>query len=142
MGTGVGRRGVLGVGAAVLLAGCSGGEPESIAEQRVTVEPGEYRYFGAELNGAAELSLEATVREGPAIDFIVLAAGEFEHYEAEERFQYLVGGSLMDTTGGTASVDVDAGTYYLVVDHTPAGMADADITDAPATADVEFVAQR
>lgn len=85
----------------------------------------EDNWKGRELRFTSEgrLEYEGIVRDGPAVDFYLMDADEYEHFENGERFQYLTATSRQDTTGADVSATVPAGNYVFLVDNSEMGEA-------------------
>jgi len=100
------RRAVLGaVGCtgATALAGCSGllSESRTVVDSTRIIEVNQYVWWNFEIDGGSDVEVSVTVREGPAIDVLLLNREEFRSYERGDRIQYL-DGSQLDTVVGLA----------------------------------------
>lgn len=103
---------------AVTLSGCSGsGSREQVVDNRAEINEDEYKYWSFSLDESATVEYEFTVRNGPDMDVFVLKESEFREFEAGNRFR----GHASSGTGGSNSVNLNAGDYKFVVDNTNAG---------------------
>lgn len=64
------------------------------------------------------VAYEFTVHEGPPVDVLVLAAGEFDYFRGGKRFRYYETASVANATEGRAEVTLGPGEYHVVVDTT------------------------
>lgn len=84
------------------------------------------------------LEYETVVREGPAVDVLVLDADEYQHYRDGYDFLYRTADSELATRHASKTATLEPATYAFVVDNTQAGEASPrDLTD-DATVSVEF----
>ena len=115
-------------GASVALAGCnesSGGNGgnggsswETVADDTRQVPEDNYYAKAFELNRNATVQVDATVRQGPAIDIVTMPRSEFQEFEAGNRFQYGPSLSMLDSTGGQVSDSLESGQYVVLFDNT------------------------
>lgn len=93
---------------------------ETLIEDTATVPEDEYRTFSISLSEQSELELRTTVRDGPAVDIIMVQQSEFDAYSSGERFRFFDEFSQLDTVGDMTSGPFDAGDYVVVIDNTDA----------------------
>jgi|GEM_PF-1379718 hypothetical protein len=119
------------VAATVGLAGCSsdgdsstsGGSGETnpweeILNTRETIQEDAYNSWSWSTEERTELRWEFTVRDGPEVELFVLEPGEFDEYEAENRFYTVESAS---GTSGSSTFTVESGSYRFVLDNTDSG---------------------
>lgn len=87
------------------------------------IEEDEWRYYELEFNSTGRIYYDFVVREGPAIDAILMEKSEYSYFESDQRSEYLSGLSALDSTGQTVEGKVNAGSYYLVFDNSNNGEA-------------------
>jgi len=102
------------------------------------IEEDEHRWYKFKLNETGALGHSFVVREGPAIDVIVLEESEYSEYKNGDRYLYKTGVSMMDDTGGDTSAYLDAGTYRIIYDNTSAGEAEPPSNGVNDVVTVEF----
>jgi len=85
----------------------------------------EDEYWVAEipLPDGGTLKYTITVTSGPNVDVLLFDEENYAKYRAGETSEYYVKGSDLDTSYAKAEVELDPGTYYLVVDNTDYGSA-------------------
>lgn len=87
------------------------------------LEEDHWRYFPLEFDSSGSLNYDFIVRDGPAIDAIVLEESEYSYFDNGERYEYIPSLSTMDTTGDEVSGRIPSGSYYLVFDNSNRGEA-------------------
>ena len=111
-------------------------EPLPIADSTEEVEEDYYVFWDFSVEGSGTLEYDFIVREGPDVDVIVLASDEFDHFEANHRFQYLDSSSGASDIG---SVTLSSGDYVLMVDNTTTGEVSppSNLNNDTATVEIE-----
>lgn len=114
-------------------------KPGSKSSNSVSIPANAYRGKEMTLFDTAKLEYELTVKSGPSVDVYLLGMSELEAYKEPKEFEYIDGGSMLDTQGGTTAVVLPGKIYTIVVDNTRIGPAAPPSEDA--AADVELTAQ-
>lgn len=94
----------------------------SVSDTR-NIEEDHWRYYTIEFSQTGTIEYDFIVRDGPAIDVILMDESEYQYFENEERWQYYTELSAMDSTGDNVSGQVSAGTYRLIFDNSNQGEA-------------------
>lgn len=150
------------MGSLSLLGGCSGllddeesgdggdgdgsgnGTPrtQTLLDERYEISEDEYAAATGEIERDVEVTIEFTVREGPAVDLFVMTRDEFDNYQAGERFKFGQSASIEDEIDATNTAELAAGNYAFVVDNTDRGAAHppANLSDDVATVEVTITA--
>jgi len=104
----------------------------------------EWLAWELDFDGSTELNYEFTVREGPAIDVIMVTQEEYTHLEEGDRYRYIPDGSVLDSTGGSQTVMPPDGMYRLIVDNSSIGEASppTNFDDDIARVEIEAYARR
>ncbi|MHC3379412.1 hypothetical protein [Haloarcula sp. H-GB5] len=102
------------------------------------IEEDEWWYYTLEFNSAGRLQYDFIVREGPAIDVIVLSESEYSSFKGEERYEYFTDVSALDSTGDEVSGFLESGTYRLIFDNSDAGEAVPPSNFSNDVVEVEF----
>lgn len=110
---------------------------EEVVDDRRNVPEDEYYRWRFDVNRAATLEYQFTVREGPEVDVFVATEAEFDAYSSNERFRAV---SRSSGIGGNEVVTLDRGTHYLVIDNTGAGWVSPPTNFDDDIADVEIEA--
>ncbi|MFC6990348.1 hypothetical protein ACFQH3_00200 [Haladaptatus sp. GCM10025707] len=88
-----------------------------------TIEEDYWRYYSFSLSRTGRVEYDFTVRQGPAIDVILMDESEYSFFKNGDRSQYYTALSRMDSTYGSVSEKLSAGSYYLVFDNSNNGVA-------------------
>lgn len=94
----------------------------SISDTR-NIEEDHWRYYSLNFSKDGSLTYDFIVREGPAIDVIVMDESEYTHFENGDRWEYYSQLSALDSTGDEISRTVSRGSYYLILDNSNSGTA-------------------
>ena len=107
-------------GAVAGVAGCLGGgkEPVLSSEKSFTIEEREWASLEFSLGNHGRVEYEATVRDGPAVDFLVMHSVEYEKYEEQELFDFVQYVSRLDTFDAAVDEKVSPGDFVFLVDNT------------------------
>lgn len=102
-----------------------GSRSKTIFSRRDTdlIEEDYWHYFPVSLLKTGTIEYDFTVRQGPAIDVILMNRSEYSYFEQGERFRYSSLLSRMDATSGRVSGTLPAGNYMLVFDNSNNGVA-------------------
>lgn len=117
--------------------GNSGNDEQTmtLADARREIEEDDYVFWDFSVPSSGTVQYDYIVREGPDIELWVMPSDEFNHYQAEERFQYNGGGSGASDRG---SVSLAGGDYVLVLDNTNMGSVSPPANLANDIASVEI----
>lgn len=142
------RRGLL-AAAGGLLAGCAapaarggdtgdgvGWEPITIRNETVTIQPGGFEAYPVASGRRFRLQYETFVREGPAVDALVLDREERAAFAAGRQFAYRRRPSEPDSANAIVIVTLPAGAYELVLDHSARGPTAPPADAGPSTVEV------
>lgn len=146
---------VAGVGVGTLLSGCLASTPsdssgggnglttEVIVDDNDSVEEDAWRNYQFRLNREATVSVETTVRRGPAMDFYMMNPEEYRNFDNGNRFRFVSALSRGDTTGYSGEGRLPSGEYVLVADNSNRGEAapPTNFSDDVATFDVRITAR-
>ncbi|OPX65676.1 MAG: hypothetical protein A4E29_00019 [Methanomassiliicoccales archaeon PtaB.Bin134] len=89
-----------------------------------TVQSGYYMALPIDASMVIKISYSVDVISGPNIDVILTDSTGYSQYTSSSlSFQYLPDGSRLNTKHASASVDVDSGRWYLIIDNTDRGSA-------------------
>ncbi len=89
-----------------------------------TIASGYYIAFPIEANMALRIEYDITVINGPRTDVILTDQNGYYGYNSLfSSTSYLVDGSRLDTAHAIASITVEEGTWYLIIDNTMMGSA-------------------
>jgi hypothetical protein len=128
--------GAVGTGVAAAVAGCTAGaapDPDAtdgaLLDTTAEVDPDRYGSFRFELPGERWVTVEAALsdrsldvkQDGPAVDVVVMTAGQFARFRDGGPFDYRPAVSMPDVVTGGVSGTLPAGEYVLVVDNSDAG---------------------
>lgn len=94
----------------------------SVSDTR-NIEEDHWRYYTLEFSQAGTIEYDFIVRDGPAIDAILIDESEYEYFEEGDRWEYYSELSALDSTGNDVSGQVSAGTYRLIFDNSDQGEA-------------------
>jgi len=102
------------------------------------IEEDHWRHYTLEFPQSGYLEYDFIVRDGPAIDAILIDDSEYEYFESEDRWEYYTELSALDTTGDDVQEQVPAGTYRLIFDNSNQGGASPPANLSNDVATVEF----
>lgn len=89
-----------------------------------TVLSGHYMALPIDTSVVIEISYAIDVINGPNIDVILTDSTGYSQYTSySSSFQYMPQGSRLNTRHASASMEVDSGRWYLIIDNTNAGSA-------------------
>lgn len=94
----------------------------SISDTR-NLEEDQWRYYTLNFSQTGFLEYDFIVRDGPAIDAILMDESEYQYFENEERWEYYTELSALDSTGDDIRGRVSSGTYRLIFDNSNQGEA-------------------
>lgn len=101
--------------------------PASAESGEALLSPGEERAWEVHEDSPFQLVYEVDVLSGQRVNVFLVTASEYQRLQADETFSYIREGSFTNVQQAYAEVDLEAGTYYLVVSPTPqAPMAGED----------------
>lgn len=87
------------------------------------IEEDSWYYYPLEFSQDGVLEYDFIVREGPAIDVIIIDESEYQPLSEGERYSYYDDWSVLDSTGDSVQVDVPAGNYRMLLDNSEIGEA-------------------
>jgi hypothetical protein len=102
------------------------------------IEEDAWRYYSVELPQSGTLSYDFIVREGPAIDVILLNESEYQYFDEGERWQYHTDLSALDSAGDEVQGQLSAGNYRLIFDNSSRGEASPPTDFSNNVVSVEF----
>jgi hypothetical protein len=82
------------------------------------INEGHWYHYGLNFTKPGELEIDFLVREGPAIDVLVLSESEYTYFERDERYEVWHEPSMRDSTGHASYATLPAGDYLVVFDNT------------------------
>lgn len=89
-----------------------------------TILSGHYMALPIDASAVIKIIYSIQVTSGPNIDVILTdGAGYSQYISSSPSVQYLVQGTRLNTRSASASVEVDSGRYYLIIDNTNTGAA-------------------
>jgi hypothetical protein len=94
----------------------------SVSDTR-NLEEDQWRYYTINFSEPGILEYDFIVRDGPAIDVIMMDESEYQYFENEERWEYYTDLSALDTTGDEVRGRIGSGTYRLIFDNSNQGEA-------------------
>lgn len=105
------------------------------------IEEDQWWRYGIDLSGTGKLGYEFIVREGPAIDVILMDEAEYSAFEEGERSRYYTDLSMLDASGGERGGTLNPGSYYLVFDNSNYGQAapPSNLSNDVARVDFQYV---
>jgi len=109
----------------------------SISDTR-NLEEDTWWYYTLNFTRTGAVEYDFIVRDGPAIDVILLDRSEYKYFEGDGRYQYYTGISVLDSTGDNISGQVSAGTYRLIFDNSNRGSATPPTNFSNDVISVEF----
>lgn len=107
-----------------------------LVDDSVHLTEGGYESWEWYSGSPCRLEYEFTVTQGPAIDAFVIPIESYSNYESQQSFDQVA--ESLDRESDSATVELEVGTYYFVVDHTSMGRAQApdELGQHPADVDV------
>lgn len=102
------------------------------------IQEDEWYYYNLSFSQSGTVEYDFVVREGPAIDVIVMDESEYQYFGGEQRWEYYPGVSALDSTGENVSGSVSSGSYRLIFDNSSEGNAAPPANFSNDVATVEF----
>jgi hypothetical protein len=117
-------------------------QTETLIDKSYEVSEDEWGGATGGLNADAEITVDFTVRDGPAIDFFVMTEEEYDYYRNGERFKVNSQASIEDETTARYTVEIPEGDYAFIVDNTERGEAKppANLSDDVVTVELTVTA--
>lgn len=101
------------------------GEPTVVVDTTATVNPGSFVSYELVLRRAAQVLLEVNVSNGSELDLFVFSTVQFVQYQEALRTAAALPFQTTLSVGGirhiVQSVQLEPGTYVVVLDHTSVG---------------------
>ncbi|WP_149799237.1 hypothetical protein [Halorubrum xinjiangense] len=94
----------------------------SISDTR-NLEEDQWRHIPLEFSQTGYIEYDFIVRDGPAIDVILLDESEYQYFDEGERSEYYPELSATDSTGDDVQGEIPSGTYRLILDNSNRGEA-------------------
>lgn len=118
--------------------------PLTSIDTDIEVEAGSYTYWELSFSEEVEpgtqsidFSYTVIVREGAAVDVILIPREELQYFEQSQSFEYYTEASELSTEYATESGSLDVDDYVFIVDNSSMGTAAGDY---PATVSVQIEA--
>ena len=102
------------------------------------LEEDQWRHFSISFSSTGYIEFDFIVRDGPAIDVILMDESEYEHFDQGDRYEYIPDLSALDSSGTTVSSKVPEGEYRLVVDNSERGEASPPTNFSNDVVNVEY----
>lgn len=94
----------------------------SVSDTR-NLEEDQWRYYTLEFSQTGTIEYDFIVRDGPAIDVILMDESEYQYFGDGERWEYYTELSALDSTGSDITGQISAGAYRLIFDNSNEGEA-------------------
>ncbi|WP_223592377.1 hypothetical protein [Neobacillus bataviensis] len=102
-------------------------QPVSIIDKELQIQEDHYRVFPVELNETADITIEYNIASGPGIDIYFMDSTNYEKWVhlmengTNENIYYNTELSTFGLYSNTKTQQVEAGSYYIVLDNTDYG---------------------
>ena len=103
-----------------------------------TINEGEYWHTEIPLLDRSEIYITISVLNGIPIDIFLFDEENFELYRNNESYEFILEGSRLNTIIADIIVTLEAGTYFLVVDNTDAGVASPPLDNVNNIASITY----
>jgi hypothetical protein len=93
-------------------------EITNLIDETITLPEGDNFHADFSVSSPATVEYNFTVQDDIEIDLFVLSLSDFQKYQSRQSFTTI---ETVDSSGGTGTVSVSRGNYYVVLDHSDRG---------------------